>query len=173
MANKLLSVLIAALPVCAAAQQAAQRQPNYLDEMAKVDAQIAYVQKQTELREALRKSHGNEGLPKILSISIDDRGGTAQVVYGTGIVRWLRQGDTLQDGVRVQSINRSSVVAVGDGGGKYRLAFYTPQANAAASLSEPVPAPPRLHIPLPQAPSAAPVLNPQSAGPASPLPAAK
>lgn len=156
MANKLLWLLAAILPASALAQQQLQSaQPNYLDEMAKVDAQIAYVQKQTELRDALRRSSGNEGLPKVLSIMVDERGATAQVVYASGIVRWLRKGDFLQDGIRVQSIDKSSVVA-GGSGGKFRLSYFTPHANGAAgAASDPVAAPPRLNIPLPPLPVAA------------------
>ncbi|MBI1891896.1 MAG: hypothetical protein HYS18_14715 [Burkholderiales bacterium] len=173
MENKLTWLLIAILPASVWAQTS---RTTYLDEMAKVDAQIAYVQKQTELREALKKSAGSEGLPKILSITVDDKGGTAQVVYGTGIVRWLRPGDLLQEGVRVQSIDRSSVVA-GSNGSKFRLAFYAPPANAAAAAtSDPLPAPPRLNIPLPQAPTVAPAAAAQPITPAAastPLPAAK
>lgn len=171
MANKFVWMLVAILPAGALAQSA---QPNYLDEMAKIDAQIAYVHKQAELREALKKSYGNEGLPKILSISIDDSGATAQVVYGTGLVRWLKKGDVLQDGIRVQSIDKSSVIA-GGGRGKFRLAFFTPQPSAAGGAFEPVPAPPRLHIPLPQAPNVSPVASQQLASPASStaLPAAR
>lgn len=174
MANKLTWLLVAIVPASVSAQSAP---PTYLDEMAKVDAQIAYVQKQTELREALKKSAGSEGLPRILSITVDDRGGSAQVVYGSGIVRWLRTGDVLQEGIRVQSIDRSSVVAKGNGG-KYRLAFYTPQAGAAGAAGDPVPAPPRLNIPLPQAPSVAPAGAPSAMPTATPaastaLPAAR
>lgn len=173
MANNLTWLLLVILPASALAQTT---RSTYLDEMAKADAQIAYVQKQTELREALKKSAGSEGLPKILSITVDDRGGSAQVVYGTGIVRWLRPGDVLQEGVRVQSIDRSSVIAGGNGA-KYRLAFYTPPANAAvAAASDPLPPPPRLNIPLPQAPTVAPVAAAQPITPAAastPLPAAK
>lgn len=179
MANKLLWMLVAILPAAALAQQQLQiAQPNYLDEMAKVDAQIAYVQKQTELRDALKKSSGNEGLPKVLSIMVDERGGTAQVVYGSGIVRWLRKGDFLQDGIRVQAIDKSAVVAGGTGG-KFRLSFFSPHANGASSAaSDPVSAPPRLNIPLPPLPVAAPAAAPAGTQAASlaasaALPAAK
>ncbi|QAU35251.1 hypothetical protein [Janthinobacterium sp. 17J80-10] len=176
MANKFFWLLATILPVTAVAQQQLQAaQPNYLDEMAKVDAQIAYVQKQTELREALRRSSGNEGLPKVLSIMVDERGGAAQVVYASGIVRWLRKGDFLQDGIRVQSIDKSSVVAGGNGG-KFRLSYFSPHAGgSAAAATDPVSAPPRLNIPLPPLPVAthAPAnVQPPNLASSAPLPTA-
>lgn len=171
-ARKMSWVLAAMLPVGAFAQQHAA-QPNYLDEMAKVEAQIAYVQKQAELREALRRSSGSESLPRIISIMVDEKGATAQVVYPSGMVRWLRNGDFLQDGLRVQSITKSSVLA-GGSAGQFRLSFFTPNANAATAASDPVSAPPRLNIPLPPLPSAAPVaVQPASVASSAALPQAK
>lgn len=173
MANKLSWMLIAILPACALAQQQSQlqpsSQPNYLDEMAKLDAQIAYVQKKTELRDVLKKSSSNEGLPRILSILVDGKGGSAQVVYNSGVVRWIKKGDFLQDGMQVLAITKSSVQA-GGRGGKFSLAFYSAQPMTAADTSGPLPGVPRINIPLPQAPTITPALAaaPQSVKQASP-----
>ncbi len=159
MANKYSPLWLALFPVLALAQQPAQTQqaaqPNYLDEMAKIDAQIAYIQKQNELREVLKKSSGNEGLPKVVSILVDEKGGSAQVIYESGIVRWLKSGDVLADGVKVLAINKSSVV-VGAGERQFPLGFASPKAGAAGANSGLMPPLPNINIPMPLPPSASP-----------------
>lgn len=176
MANKLLWMLLAILPASVWAQQGAQ--PNYLDEMAKIDAQIAYLQKQTELKEALKKASVSEGLPRIVSILVDDKGGSAQVVYGSGIVRWLKVGDVLADGVKVLSISNSSVVVSGADNHKFALSFAAPQTGAAANSGGAMPPLPNINIPMPLPPSASPPAAtvpqaPTAAPVAQPAPAAK
>ncbi|MBS1196290.1 MAG: hypothetical protein H6R18_75 [Proteobacteria bacterium] len=159
MANKFSWLLLAILPASVLAQQVATTQPvaqpNYLDEMAKIDAQIAYIQKQNELKEALKNSSGNEGLPKVVSILVDEKGGAAQVIYDSGIVRWLKSGDVLADGVKVLAINKSSVL-VGAGERQFRLAFASPKAGAATANSGMMPPLPNINIPMPLPPSASP-----------------
>lgn len=154
MVNKFSWMLLAILlPASVLGQQAAQ--PNYLDEMAKIDAQIAYLQKQSELKEVLKKSSGNEGLPKVVSILVDDKGGSAQVIYESGIVRWLKNGDTLMDGLKVVSINKSSVT-VGQGSSQFSLSFASPKAGTATANSGLMPPLPNINIPMPLPPSASP-----------------
>lgn len=165
MANKLCWALLATLPAVVFAQNPAQ--PNYLDEMAKIDAQIAYLQKQNELREILKKSSNNEGLPRILSILVDEKGALAQVVYGSGIVRWLKKGDVLAEGLRVLAVTKSSVL-VGGTDSKFSLSFAAPQttgSTGAPSASGPLPPLPQINIPMPLPPSVSP---PPAARPAAP-----
>lgn len=164
LAEKICAGLAALLPFCVLAQPA----PNYLDEMAKIDAQIAYIQKQNELRNALQKSSTSEGMPRILSITVDDRGATAQVIYTSGIVRWVKKGDVLLDGMSVQAIGKSSVL-VGGRGGRYSLAFAAPQTGMGGeqqNASVGLPPVPRINIPMPLPPAPSPVLAP--AAPAAP-----
>ena len=153
MANKFSWLLLAILPASVLAQQSAQ--PNYLDEMAKIDAQIAYIQKQNELKEVLKKSSGNEGLPKVVSILVDEKGGSAQVIYESGIVRWLKSGDALADGVKVLAINKSSVL-VSAGDRRFPLGFASPKAGASGANSGLMPPLPNINIPMPLPPSASP-----------------
>lgn len=158
MANNLIRMLLVILPASALAQPAAT-QPNYLDEMAKIDAQIAYVIKQNELNTLLRQSSGHEGLPRIVSILVDRQGGSAQIVYGSGIVRWIKNGDMLGDGLKVLAITKSSVLVDG-AGGKFALSFAAPQVQGTsgtpAAAYGPLPPRPNIHIPMPLPPAVSP-----------------
>lgn len=176
MANKQLLLGFALLPMWAMAQQTAQptiAQPSYLDEMAKIDAQIAFIQKQNDLKMVLRQSAGGDWLPKVQSILIDEKGGQAQVVYSSGIVRWVKRGDSVQDGMSVINIAKTGVV-VGGQGGKVTLAFVTPvnSTNPSQAAGGPMPPLPGVNIPMPMPPAAVPPVAQTAPGAPAPAPAA-
>lgn len=160
MANKRFGMLLVILPASVLAQPPVA-QPNYLDEMAKIDAQIAYIVKQNELKTLLRQSSSNEGLPRIVSILVDRQGASAQILYGSGIVRWIKNGDVLAEGLRVLAITKSSVL-VGGSDGKFALSFAAPQAQtgtgtaSAAAPVGPLPPLPHINIPMPLPPAVSP-----------------
>lgn len=113
-----------------------------LDELVSLDASISKLNKQSELKDALRKSTGIESLPQVVSIIIDRDGPSARVAYPSGMVRTLRVGDFLQDGIKVLSIDTGTVY-VGGKGGKSLLSFMAPPGAGQASTGGMLPPLPR------------------------------
>ena len=95
---------------------------NYLDEMAKRDAQLALLRKEIELRDARAAlAGGGLGLPTVQSLSGFDDNLSATLKYPNGRKLVVRRGDTLPGGVEVKRITRAGVVVRqsqqrGDGG---------------------------------------------------------
>jgi type IV pilus biogenesis protein PilP len=155
--NKLIIGFIALSPCIAVAQS------SYLDEMAKMDAQMAYLQKQADLKLALQRTSPSEALPKVISIVEDDKGLTAQLVYSSGLVRWVAKGDLLARGLSVSAIT-SNTVSIGGGRNRIDLQFVTPQVAGGAisshsSVGMPLPPLPTFQMGVPALPAPAPTPN--------------
>lgn len=145
-----LATILSAGPAAVAAS------PNYLDEIAVMDAQIAVAKKQTELRSALQGLAGSQaGLPQVVSVAGFDPDLSAVVRYPGGRKRTVRKGDRLPGGVEVKSVASTGVVvrfakvetslefeAALQAGGEHRQAVPPPE------LLPPVP---RVNVPLPSA----------------------
>ena len=137
---------------------------HYLDEMALMDAQIAYLRKESELRSALEQRSRHESLPKVVSIVGSGKTHTAQVVFESGIMRWLKPGDALAGGLKVRAISRTAVT-VGNDREAFLLPFVSAVNNPAAGQGNqamlPLAPPPNLNIaqPMPM-PMPAPGLSP-------------
>lgn len=152
----------------AATQEGTAKHPgmHYLDEMAIMDAQIAYLRKEGELRSALEQRSRHEALPKVVSIVGSKGSRSAQVVFESGIMRWLKTGDALAGGLKVVSIGRAGV-NVGDERDTFPLPFVSANQNGMTGGGQagmvPLAPPPNLNIvqPMPMpAPGMAPAPGP-------------
>lgn len=137
-----MGLLVASTVFAQVDKPAASPSNTLLDELVSIDASISKLNKQTELKDALRKSAGIEALPQVVSIIIDREGPSARVAYSSGMVRTLRVGDFLQDGIKVLSIDAGTVY-VGGKGGKSLLPFLaanqTQSGQAAGGMLPPIP----------------------------------
>lgn len=116
----------------------------YGDEMDMIDAQIALINKRNELQTALKAASSTLTLPLVTSVIQDRKGDAAKVVYASGLVRWVKVGDDLGEGVKVKRID-SAGVAVGVGKRDVSLGFFTEKAeNQTITLS---PNAPRIDTP--------------------------
>ena len=87
---------------------------NYLDDIARLDAQIAIQRKQIEARDLAIQAAGRINLPTIRSVSGFDEDLTAVVTYGNGRKLIVKRGDQLPGGVEVKGVRQNGVlVAVG------------------------------------------------------------
>lgn len=131
---------------------------NYQDEMAVLKAQIDLVTKRNELANALKASAENVDLPRVQAIVTDRAGAVARVIYASGLVRWLKPGDVIAEGITVRRVTTSSVVA-SVRGKTIPLEFYAEGQNAsAASMTREAPSisiPPVPRVPVAATPGAA------------------
>lgn len=122
---------------------------HYLDEMAVMDAQISYMQKEMELRNMLSQRAQRGALPKVVSIVKDGKGAWALVGGEGEVTRWVKAGDVLTGGLRVKRVLRSSVM-VAHGDEEFALRFVGAnegQGQDMAQQTGPLPPPPAIAIP--------------------------
>jgi len=82
---------------------------THLDELIRLDAAIERLNKQNALKEAERKLSGDESLPIVSSIIIDHNGPSARITYASGLMRTIREGDLVGNGMKVTSITSNGV----------------------------------------------------------------
>lgn len=122
---------------------------HYLDEMAVMDAQISYMQKEMELRNMLSQRAQRGALPKVVSIVKDSKGAWALVSGEGEVTRWVKAGDVLAGGLRVKRVLRSSVM-VAHGDEEFALRFVGANEAQGRDMSQqtgPLPPPPAIAIP--------------------------
>lgn len=114
---------------------------SYLDTMSALDAKIQLVNKQNELNNAIKNGSQTVFLPTVRSIIVDEHGPSAQVVYKSGVSRWVKPGDALAGNIRVASISGNTVTAVTQKGQRANLDFYaendTSTGTQLGSVNEP------------------------------------
>lgn len=133
---------VAATPAVQAPPTAAPAAPKtsaHLDEIISLDAAIERINKQISLKEAVRKYSGNDALPMVTNVIIDGEGPSARVVYSSGMIRTIRVGETVGEGMKVTAINENGV-RVGSGKSATFLPFQTMATGAGATTGLP-PAP--------------------------------
>lgn len=93
------------------AQSTQSRGGNYMDELAKKDAQLALLRKEIELRDARQLLAGGvSGLPLVQSVSGFDGSLTATLKYPNGRKVNVRRGQQLPGGMQVRDVSRSGVI---------------------------------------------------------------
>lgn len=142
---------------------------NYLEDMDTLQAQIDLVNRRAQLQSALRGASEAVSLPKISSIMRSGSQATAQLAFSNGLIRWVRVGDIVGDGVTVHAIARDQVL-VRVNGRRVALNFQGVNEAGAAGAAEAtvlsMSAPSIALPPLP--PSAVPVTRaPATSGPAA------
>lgn len=85
--------------------------PSYLDELGKMDAQLAVLRKQIELRDARQSLAGGVStLPVVSSVSGFDGDLTATLKYANGRKVNVKRGQQLSGGMLVREVSRQGVV---------------------------------------------------------------
>jgi len=85
---------------------------NYLDDIARLDAQIAIQRKQIEARDLAVQAAGRINLPTVRYVSGFDDDLTAVVGYGQGRRFTVKRGDVLPGGIEVKSVRQNGVLVV-------------------------------------------------------------
>jgi hypothetical protein len=130
---------VQASPTAAPVAPAAPKTSAHLDEIISLDAAIERINKQITLKEAVRKYSGNDALPVVTNVIIDGDGPSARVVYSSGMIRTIRVGETVGEGMKVTAINENGV-RVGSGKSATFLPFQTMATSGGIASSLP-PAP--------------------------------
>lgn len=106
--RKLTAALVGALSalMLGSAAQAA----NYLDEMGRMDAQIAMLRKQIEVRGLAEQAAGSMSLPSVRYVSGFDDDLSAVVSYGDGRKFTVKRGDILPGGIEVRGVRHKGVI---------------------------------------------------------------
>lgn len=128
------------LPAFASAQ-------SYIDDLETMKAQIAILQKKSELNEALSKYAGTNALtlPQVISTITDGNGRQATIMYKNGRQRTVSVGDSVAQGAKVTSID-SLGVHVSTKSGAALLGFYNPTKDNVPDTNV-LPRPPQVNIP--------------------------
>lgn len=119
----------------------------YLDEMARMDAELAVLRKRQEVRqaqEAITGASGTAKMPKVLATYMSEGRLVAEIMYDHGLVTRVRGGETIPGDLLVVSVEPKGVT-VRAGSTKTVLDYAV--RNAVAAPVEPV---------MPPAPMAAP-----------------
>lgn len=120
---------------------------NYLDDLARLDAQIAIQRKQIEARDLAVQAAGRVSLPTVRYISGFEDDLSAVVGYGNGRKVTVKRGDQLPGGVEVKSVRQNGVL-VHVGKQVELLEFTTPEDSVPGAQTREQAAP--LMPPLPQ-----------------------
>lgn len=163
MGNKLVA------PLFALAFLSTPIQANYLEEMGVLDAQIQLVNKRAELQAALNRSAGSITLPRISTIVVDDAGAVAQVVYESGLIRWVKEKDVIAEDTIVTSITSSSVSAQIKGK-TFALRYVSAEPNQPNNSTSVPQDAPQINLPRPVSPTLAVPPQPPVSGELTTLP---
>ena len=117
--NKTHIALLASLGLLCAFPSVAVAE-NWIDEMARIDAQVQLLRKRMELRTELERASAGElsTLPKVVSVFEVDGKKQARLLYQDGRKSVLGEDDVVINGVRIAAINDRAVMVVAGQGKK-------------------------------------------------------
>ena len=101
-----------------AAVTTASTSQTFSDKVDEIDAQIQLLDKQKQLQDALQRSAGGSmgDLPRIVSISGVDGALTSRVLFSSGRVATIAEGNQISTGVKVVAMTSNAVmVQIGTG----------------------------------------------------------
>lgn len=145
--------------VLMAAPAAAQTLPPpvvggaYLDEMARMDAELAVLRKRQEVRQATEAITGATGtgskMPKVLATYMSEGRLIAEIMYEHGLVTRVRGGESIPGDLVVVSVEQKGVTVRANG--KKTMLDYAVRSAVAAPVESVMPSP----MPVAAAPVAA------------------
>lgn len=123
--NKLACAL--ALILVGSAANAAPPKGSYLDEMARIDAEMSLFRKQMEfsnLRQGASPQEATKDRPKVVSVYGQDKRLVAELRYMNGLVVSVSVGDEIPGGYRIYSMGKTGVTVTDGNKKKFGLEYH-------------------------------------------------
>ncbi len=149
--------LLAGAPLAAAAQTLPPPVVGgaYLDEMARMDAELQLLRKRQEVRQAQDALNGTSAspaqMPKVLAIYMSEGRLAAEIMYAHGLVTRVRGGETIPGDIQIVSVGPKGVTVRVAGAGKKSVLDYAVRTSVTAPVESVIPMAPPAPMAMPAA----------------------